>query len=509
MSIYRQQMKKTAGGGPTDLPIGGRPELNRSSNSAPAVGFTGFHLGGLDGKPPGEAVKGKHDSDEDDDVPLGILQAHGFPGVNRPPTSGDAAGAGKASVAGSIANGGAGQGNLPPFARRLPPDPYFGASIVNHSNREALAFNGDAGSVYGVPPSMPPQMSAQLAPPQMGHPGGLVGVIAGEERARAARRGSPNAQGGYNTSPMPLPSNMPGQMGRTMSMGNIPPPTVYTPSGVPPVPMMPMMSPMMGGMPGQGAADQTQQQMQQFMQMQMQFMQNMLSMQQGQMGQQPQQDFLGVPGQPQSRPMSMASQIPPQQNHIPNSGRSMTMLNPPPSWGSMQPPVRPHSGMPQIGAYAPSVNGFNMNGGGGPGPGYTPSIAPSERSNIGMPSRYRPVSNFGDAQSGRAQSLTSSVTLQALKSELNQSTPNFLHPDSRQQPPYHQPTASRSTIRIVEKPKGSPRVSTTQLEKDEDEEDGWAAMKKKREERKFRLGRKTEKGDNNGPSLSDLYKNFD
>lgn len=44
----------------------------------------------------------------------------------------------------------------------------------------------------------------------------------------------------------------------------------------------------------------------------------------------------------------------------------------------------------------------------GPHPGYTPSIAPSERSNIGLSARYRPVVNQSDAVSNGT-----SMTLQA------------------------------------------------------------------------------------------------
>lgn len=94
---------------------------------------------------------------------------------------------------------------MPVFARNLPVDlPYFGAGIVNAPNREPLAFNRSAGSVYGggVNNSMP-----QLPPP-----GGLVGVIATEERQRAMRRGSPNVQGHYGPimpEPRPITQQMP------------------------------------------------------------------------------------------------------------------------------------------------------------------------------------------------------------------------------------------------------------------------------------------------------------
>ncbi|KAK5122448.1 hypothetical protein LTR85_004032 [Meristemomyces frigidus] len=472
MAIYRQQMKKVTGGGPSDLPNGLRPPMGHSS-SAPS----GLHLGGIGGTPPSETIRGKHIEDEDDDVPLGILQAHGFPGGARPPTrAGEDPALRKVSVAGSVMGGGAGQGNLPPFARRLPADPYFGASLVNPPTRESLAFSS-AQSTYG---------GATAGP---SHPGGLVGVIAGEERAKAARRGSPNMYTGTYDS---LPSNMPGQMPglpRTMSMGSVMAPNAYTPSGFAPgMPMMPGMPQMM--MPPQ---DQTQQQMQQFMQMQMQFMQNMMAMQQQMGSPQPRQltpDFLGVPTAGQ-RPMSMASQ----QGPVPGQGRSMTMMNPPPQWDYSQGPPRPTSAMP--GSYAPSVHGLNVPG--GPGPGYTPSIAPSERRNIGLAPRYRPVQTNGDVAPGRSQSMTSSMTLQAFGNP--QSSPNLQRVESGND-------SQKSTIRIVDKPKGTPKVSTRQVDVDEDEDEGWAEMAKKRSEKKYGRRNKESKAGQE-PTLSDLYNNYE
>jgi hypothetical protein len=485
MAVYRQQMKKVTGGGPADLPSDGRPSLDRHSNSAPG---SMLHLGGLGGTPPAEALRGKAtDESVDDDVPLGILQAHNFPSAARPPTKpAETEAQRRASLAGSVVGGGAGQGNLPPFAKRLPADPYFGASLVNPANRESLAFSSSQSVYGGAPAAMPPQVQ-----PPMGHPGGLVGIIAGEERAKAARRGSPNPiTGTYN----PLPSNMPPQapgMPRTMSMGSIAAPQVYTPSGymsgMPPMPGMPTQMPMM--MPQQ---DQGGQQLQQFMQMQMQLMQNMLAMQQQQMGQftppaQQQQtpDYLGVQlGSPSQRPMSMASQAPFMNQ---NQGRAMTMMNPPPSWNMNPNQQRPTSAMP--GNYAPSTLGI-----GGPGPGYTPSIAPSERSNVGQPSRYRPVSTVNDAPNGRAQSLTSSMTLQAF-------TNQEARPQSRQELP-------KSTIRIVDKPKGTPKVTTRQIDA-EDDDDGWLEMAKKRSEKKFSWRKKEPKESQDAPALKELYTSLD
>ncbi|USW57772.1 hypothetical protein Slin15195_G110910 [Septoria linicola] len=498
MSVYRQQMKKVTGGGPTDLPSSGastRPGMDRGSTAPSSMGL---HFGGIGGQIPDASIRGRPDEDEDEDVPLGILQAHNFPNSGRPPTrlGENDLQQRRTSVAGSIANGGAGQGNLPPFARRLPQDPYFGAGLVNPSTRESLALNNSAGSVVGMPPSAP-----QLMVP--GHPGGLVGVIAGEEKARAARRGSPNAAAlmGGGSGSKPLPSNMMPQpnMQRAMSMGNVMPPSVYSPSGMQPMPPMPQMNPMMMGMQGmmpqmpQMPQDANQQQMQQFMAMQMQLMQNMINMQQAQMGgqmtplaQTPQQqqqagDYLGVNFNQASRPMSMASQ----QGYAPqNQGRA----------------PRPNSAMPMTGnGYAPSVNNVNA-GHNGPGAGYTPSIAPSERSNIGMPSRYRPVTQNGETS--RSQSMTSSLTLQAFANQ--QTSPNL--PGT----PYGAKTvqAPKSTIRVVDKPRGAPKVASGPA--DEDEDDGWADMKKKREDKKkSKWSFRKDKSANNESALSELYQSMD
>lgn len=521
MSVYRQQMKKVTGGGPTDLPSSSastvRPSMERGSSAPPAAGGVGLHFGGIGGTPPTETVKGKEDDGDDEDVPLGILQAHGFPSSSRPPTRQDGLDMShqrRTSVAGSIVNGGAGQGSLPPFARRLPADPYFGAGLVNQSTRESLAMNSSGASVIGMPTGPMSQQSP-------GHPGGLVGIIAGEERAKAARRGSPNpVTGMYNsTGSTPLPSNM-GMGGRTMSMGNLPPPSMY--GGAPPMPPMPQMPGMgmgmgqMGMMPQmpQMPMDPGQQQMQQFMQMQMQLMQNMITMQQQQMGQQGAQtpqpqmqqqagDYLGVNFNNMQRPMSMASQHSQLQPQAPNQGRAMTMMNPPAGWnqaGQSGAP-RPNSAMPlSNGSYAPSVSGLNISGG-GPGPGYTPSIAPSERSNVGMPSRYRPVTQNGDTS--RSQSMTSSLTLQAFAKQ--QTSPNL--PGT----PFNasQVSTPKSTIRIVDKPKGSPKVASRPV--DEDEDDGWAEMRKKRENKKrSKWSRsKTSSSSNAEPALSDLYQGLE
>ena len=520
MSVYRQQMKKVTGGGPTDLPSDGastaRPGPSRGSTAPAGIGL---HFGGIGGQPPEATTHGRQDDDEDEDIPLGILQAHNFPNSGRPPTrlGENDLHQRRTSTAGSVMNGGAGQGNLPPFARRLPQDPYFGAGLVNPSTRESLALNNPTASIYGAPPGAPQLMVPGMpGTPGGGHPGGLVGVIAGEEKARAARRGSPNAAAMMSGAmPGQLPSNMAGPPGmqRAMSMGNMAPPSVYSPSGMPPMPPMPQQfNPMMmGGMPGMMPQmppmpqDANQQQMQQFMAMQMQLMQNMINMQQAQMGgqmtpganmQPQQQDYLGVNFNNANRPMSMASQ---QGFAPPNQGRSMTMTSPPSGWGSAANPSgpRPNSAMP---GYAPSMSGGLGMAQSGPGAGYTPSIAPSERSNIGMPSRYRPVTQHGEPS--RSQSMTSSLTLQQFASQQN--APNI--PGT----PFGANTvqAPKSTIRVVEKPRGAPKASNKPA--DEDEDDGWADMKKKREDKKkSKWSFRKDKTTTNEPALGELYQHMD
>ena len=96
---------------------------------------------------------------------------------------------------------------------------------------------------------------------------------------------------------------------------------------------------------------------------------------------------------------------------------------------------------------------------------------------------------------GRAQSMTSSVALQTF-----QTPPPVSHPARPQS--QHQ---SKATVRMVDKPKGTPRALTKAV--DEDDDDAWAEMKKKRDEKKkFRFGKKDKKEEN---SLNALYHDLD
>lgn len=377
LSLYRQKMMKVTGQQAPSPSL--RPVMSGASNSTPNL-----HLGLPNSGVPSSI--GKSSDDDDDEVPLGILAAHGFPNRNRPPTRLENANSNPnlrasmhqfASSSSSLAGGVVGieQGNrnssLPVFARNLPPDPYYGAGLVNHSNRESLALGG--GSVHGGPPASVP--------------GGLVGMIAKEEQARAMRRGSPNTQA------------MQEQLGHQMhQIGHVPRP--YSMMGMPSQP----------GTPGsqmsasEHAQVQLSQQMSDMMQMQMQWMQQVMQFQNGSAapnmmqpppsmhGGMPPPNMIGqapLPGTPNGPPMIGAPSIAPS-----NGMRPMSM----PGYPASQPAydqrtlsmIDPNISMRRTGSPMPDLSGAGANF--RPSTGYAPSIAPSERSNVGLASRYRPVS---------------------------------------------------------------------------------------------------------------------
>ena len=467
LAVYRQQMMKVTGEQPSDLPsIQLRPSMDKSSQSAPNAQDRASVLD-LSFEKPKEDSKGS--DEEDENVPLGVLAAHGFPSKNRPPTAmsgGDSRIQYKsesypppppASTSGA-SQVGRGSG-LPPFAKNLPQDPYYGASLVNPSNREPLALgHPGSGAAHGVSqPNMPP--------------GGLVGVIAGEERARAARRGSPNAQGNYGSPLPPGMTQMPG--------------------------MPPGMPPMMTA--GEQATVQMSEQMTQMMQMQMQWMQQMQQMMAQGMQFPPGQAPPMTPQQPQmmgptshnltlpthpQRPLSSGHNIAPGtpggQQH---AGRSMSMM------GTGQPlHWPPHQGNNRQSG-APSMMSAAIAG--GPSAGYTPSIAPSERSNVGMPSRYRPVSVApADERHSRSHSRSSTFTSGTLQ------LPAYGR-DSR----LSRSGDRRSNLSL--RPLSQPPPKKTSSDDDDDEE-GWEEMKKKRESKKS-LWRLTRKKDDQASAGLEYY----
>lgn len=384
------------------------PELSRMSHLSVGTGLSGH------------TARSSAD-EEDEDVPLGILAAHGFPNKNKPPTrlqpslvhaslrSSVPFSAPPASLAGESRAGS--RGNLPVFARNLPQDPYNGASMVSPPSRGQVAMGNH--SFGGVPPGHV-------------HPSGLVGVIAGEERARALRRGSPNQPNSHDHM---MAGQHPGMMGRSHTMGNVSAMNGYPGPG------------MAGGIypqvlsPGDQAQIHMAQQMNQMMQMQMQFMQQMAHMQQN--GQMPQAGMMGMPGDVNNaiqRPFSM-----PLPDSARPNGRAMSLT--------------------------PAMsNQWNRNS------SYAPSLAPSERNTIGMASRYRPVSIVADSNKSvhdRASTFTSAT--------LQQWSP-------RNEQGRLSPSNTNTTVRA---PSNSALGRSPAIPVDEEDDDqGWADLKKKRDKKK-------------------------
>ncbi|KAI0016064.1 hypothetical protein F4780DRAFT_773116 [Xylariomycetidae sp. FL0641] len=438
MTVYRQQMMKITGESSTDVPVH-RPAVT-TSLSTPNLSFTDPQGKGTFPSPPSDG------SDDDEEVPLAILAAHGFPNKNRAPARLSTMGSNpnlRASMQPSYTTSqgpsGGEAGNrtsLPPFARKLPQDPYLGAGLINQPPRESFALGGGASPTPRAAPT-----------------GGLVGVIANEERSRAMRRGTPAVDSIRSSFPPNMPTSMLSANGGFDPVAGIPHQMMY-PGGMPQAP--PALT------PGDQAQIQMTQQMQQFMQMQMQFMQMMAGQ-----NQTPTQG----PPRPQSHmpspslgslEMGRKSFMGDYLNAGTGSGaglevprtdpqmRTMSMVQPPTSGPWLQPPSQ--------GGYAPSIRA--------PAGGYTPSIAPSERSNVGLPGRYRPVSSINLLDSaGRTSSMTG--TMSHLHSKLQ---------------------AQTTTIPIDKD--------------DDDDEEGWEAMRAKREQRKTMWRAKKNFGSDIGALIS-------
>ena len=459
LSVYRQQMMKISGTDPADTPpLTDRP----ASISSPALPLS---LSSVD---PGSSGKNS-DEEEDEEIPLGILMAHGFPSKNRPPTRLSTASS-QPNLRASAQAAAQRDSHLPPFARHLPADPYnVGASIVNPMNRASLAFGvgNDArsvagGSMYnGAPPSQLPSRAPQ----------GLVGEIVRAEEMKAARRGGQSQFMQSQPDPFkqdPLDRHNGGRLGFSaqqggmggmgngavgigmgMGMGgsNMGPGT-----GPAPPPGMGMQ----GGMNQPDAMQAQMANMQQYMQMQMQLMQ--MQMQQLQVSSQPQQQQLMAPmmGSMQ-RPTSMMSMNPP-------VGGLGTLPQGPPRTMSMMdnqfPQLQTGNGAPFLPSVTtglmqpPASNGFL-------GPqGYTPSIAPSERSNVGLPSRDRPVSHQPGPPGGARSATFTSATTQDW----------------------------------TRKSAGPSHLKNASADEDEDDESGWEALRKRRKEKSDDWRKKKEAG---------------
>ncbi|KHJ34012.1 hypothetical protein EV44_g5185 [Erysiphe necator] len=388
MAVYRQQMMKVIGEPLSNTVT--RPNIF-STQSTPNLTSVG-HIDDTE--------------EEDEEIPLGILQAHGFPSKNKPPSlRNNSQNSSNKVTSSSGASNGIADSRLPVFARNLPQDPYYGSGIVRPVQRESMAFSGgssaNSGGLMGLPP------------------GGLVGVIATEERSRALRRGSPVPQGDYITQTPPITmgtgqanNESPGSMMNTINSGinsNFVPPLVLTPVDQ--------------------AQIQMTQQMQQFMQMQMQFMQMMA----------------------QGRPQSSSLPQPPTEIPRPASAqihqRSQTMMN--------------QNSVPWLSrasTYAPSMYACNN---------YAPSIAPSERSNIGLPGRYRSVSQVPKNEK-KTRSSSICGALQSWEDKNN--------------------NRASTTIRTV-----NPKIDHGS---DEDEDEAWEKLTKKKKEKKSLWRTKKDKDPN-------------
>ncbi|KAI5293562.1 hypothetical protein KEM52_005425 [Ascosphaera acerosa] len=306
-----------------------------------------------------------YNEDEDESIPLGILAVHGFPNKRRPPS--------KLMASSSNPNltGGPGSVNsdyfpqpgvqaglppaLPPFARKLPQDPYFGHGLVNQNPREPLAMG-----------------RGQQQPTA-----GLVGVIANEESARAARKRSPMQTQG----PM-FTGQQPASMLRHSVFGAPSPSQPAFPTGQQQMPPHPAM--------GQQYPGPDLLSMSTMAQTQMQLLELATKLNQQHAAASQQQPYAGpygmqVPSAPMGYPMVGGS---PMMMNYPVAGqRTMSMVDtsrtpfipppPPPIDGGSNPMLRPGS----AGAHH----------------AYAASIAPSERSNVGTASRYRPVSMIPSA----------------------------------------------------------------------------------------------------------------
>ncbi|OIW34994.1 hypothetical protein CONLIGDRAFT_33581 [Coniochaeta ligniaria NRRL 30616] len=413
MAVYRQQMMKVTGESSGSAPS--RPSLQMSFSTPNLPNM-------VDSSP-----AGKSDSDEDEEVPLAILAAHGFPNKARPPTrlstmmsnpnlraSAQPSYQRPGSVAGDAPGGGSGR--LPAFARKLPQDPFLGAGLVHNPIRESIAFSGGA-PARGHPGPVPP--------------GGLVGVIVNEERSRAMRRGSPHLD--------------PHQPAGYDAVGGIPPHMLYQNNRA---------STMMT--PGDQAQMQMTQQMQQFMQMQMQFMQ-MMTGQNGNAGMGPNGMPNGMSPAAMNSMMAMGGMGGPDMRHSYMGNGSVVDLPRPESHSRSMSMVQPSSASwiqppPQINpGFAPSIHIQGV--------GYAPSIAPSERSNVGLPGRYRPVSHMPAAA---GQEIPRSSTMSgALAGWDKQPSP---------------------TVSVTPVPAG--RKSGSGNASEDDDEEGWQAMKEKREKKR-------------------------
>lgn len=421
---------------------------------------------------------------EDDDVPLGILAQHGFPNQTLGRSPNQPVGAMPSYLPDRPASAGAmsqraSQAHMPAFARNLPADPYtpyVGGGIVRHMNRESLGFNNFSrgpGSIAGdsIAGGMGISSPMMYQEAGMSQPS-LVDQIQMRDLQKPKYMGGASnkkQEGGPFTGFLGQRMNVAGQQQQNASRMSLMPgmnPMMGMPGGQMGgnMPMMGMgmgmgMTPMGYPMPQQNDYNA---QMQQFQQMQ-----QMIAMQQFQLQQ---MQAMQNPQQQQDPRMSMA---------LPSNGFGGNMMGngggflsvPGMPGGAPNQQGRPMSFMSGMGSQQqPPMQNFM-----GPGAGYTPSIAPSERSNIGLSARYRPVVNHSDSISNGT-----SMTLQASGGAV--------------------PNKSGAIKGILKK--GSPQPQMTVRESDEVDED-WGKLA-------ARKNKSTNKGKENSSSgLEELTRGLD
>ncbi|KAJ8603565.1 hypothetical protein MRB53_042108 [Persea americana] len=330
---------------------------------------------------------------------------------------------------------------IPPFARKLPQDPYLGANLVNQPLLETLPYSNR---------NFATSTSSLQIPP-----GGLIGVIAEEERARAARR----ANSGFY-----------GQRSASQAAAN----TSNVPYTLVP-PSMPAYAPLQStGKPSAHVYAASMQAQVDMMQQQLAAMQLQA---QAQYQQTSWQQYINPPQHvlPPSRPQSMFG-VP---SIFPSSGMTRP-LNYAPSVANMSAALPPqqfapsnrHSfyGPPNFSTYAPSIAPSAQLAPRSTIRPYAASLAASERSNVGQPSRYR--------SDGRPQ-VYSTQSSYSGKGKLSASRSS-----SGETHAYAVQTPRAADHRVSSRQKrrsGGPAVS----DDDEDaEEAGWKAMAQEMEKRK-------------------------
>ncbi|KAF2749476.1 hypothetical protein M011DRAFT_484898 [Sporormia fimetaria CBS 119925] len=416
LQIAREHMRRSTA--PTDMQAA-------NGFGAPSNGF------------PSEASL-QADEWSDEDVPLEVLKQHGFPTRNRPPTQptnampsyfrSDSTTSLPDRPSSTGAMGNRMSSYKPPFARNLPDDPYAGNGLVQQPIRMPMGFNRPA-SVFNEPMN-PIPLEAQPTYTS------LVDQIQMRDNAKQKYMGGASSK---TPTSGPFTGTLGGQMNATN--GN------NKPNRMSQMPQMGMngmngmgmngmngMNPMMMNMMAMGMNPmgfpmypQNELMMQQMYQQMLAFQnQNAMLAQQQQdprmsmMAQQQDPRMSMMPQQQDPRMSMMHQQQDPRMSMMPQQNLgfpNQNFLNPGAGMPNQQ--QRPMSFMsagqnrPMSTMGVPPMPGFQQPMGAPTLPaGYTPSIAPSERSNIGLSPRYRPVAT-GNGMNDTRSTVGSSNTLQA------------------------------------------------------------------------------------------------